>query len=357
MDKQLIRLQSAIPHLLAWYRSVRRPLPFREAPTPYRVWVSEVMLQQTRIEAALPYFERFMQALPTVADLANAEEETLLKLWEGLGYYSRVRNLQKAAQQICAQYGGELPADYDKLLALPGIGEYTAGAIASISFGLPVPAVDGNVLRVFARLLNTDADVMKPAVRRQMTAWVRAVLPPESGLFNEAVMELGETICLPNTEPRCALCPLAAVCAAKAAGTAAELPTRAKPKERRIEDKTVVCVLTAEQPPRVWLRKRPDSGLLAGLWEFPSLEGKLTPAEAATALGLCPLSAESLTAAKHLFSHIEWRMQGVCLTVAPFIAPDGSVLVTAEEQREHYALPGAFAKFTKEMQKRMEADQ
>ena len=356
MEKQLIRLQSAIPHLLAWYRAVRRPLPFREAPTPYRVWVSEVMLQQTRIEAALPYFERFMQALPTVADLAAADEDTLLKLWEGLGYYSRVRNLQKAAQSIVADYGGELPADYEKLLSLPGIGEYTAGAIASIAYGLPVPAVDGNVLRVFARLLNVDADVMKPAVRRQMTDYVRAVLPPESGLFNEAVMELGETVCLPNTEPHCDRCPLAAACAAKAAGTAADLPTRSKPKERRVENRTVVCVMTAENPPRVWIRKRPNKGLLAGLWEFPSLTGHLIPNEAATAFGLQPLATEMLPPAKHIFSHIEWKMNGVCLTVSPFTPTEGR-LVTAKEQQEQYALPGAFSAYTDEMQIRMEADQ
>ncbi|MBQ2939337.1 MAG: A/G-specific adenine glycosylase [Clostridia bacterium] len=347
--ERLKDLRAAVPQLLGWYRSVRRPLPFRESPTPYRVWVSEVMLQQTRIEAALPYFERFMQTLPTVADLAAASEDTLLKLWEGLGYYSRVRNLQKAAVILCRDYGGKLPADYDELLALPGIGEYTAGAIASIAYGLPVPAVDGNVLRVFARLTNCAEDVMKTPVRRRMREWVTAVMPPESGLFNEAVMELGETVCLPNTTPRCEICPLAAVCAARAAGTAADLPVRSQPKERRIEQKTVVLVFTDETTPRVWLRKRPEKGLLSGLWEFPTLEGTLTPSEAAAVLGLSPETAGSLPPAKHVFSHIEWQMTGVKLVVKPFDPPAGTVLVTADEQAAAYALPGAFAAYTKQL--------
>ncbi len=349
MEQQLQKLREAVPQLLAWYRSVRRPLPFREAPTPYRVWVSEVMLQQTRIEAALPYFERFMRTLPTVADLAAASEDTLLKLWEGLGYYSRVRNLQKAAVILCRDYGGELPADYDQLLALPGIGEYTAGAIASIAYGLPVPAVDGNVLRVFARLTNCAEDVMKTPVRRWMREWVTAVLPSESGLFNEAVMELGETVCLPNAVPHCERCPLAAVCAARAAGTASNLPVRSQPKARRVEQKTVAVVVTDEQPPRVWLRKRPKQGLLSGLWEFPTLEGSLTPTEAAAALGLSSKTADVLPAAKHIFSHIEWQMTGVKLVVEPFDPPAGTLLVTAAEQAASYALPGAFAAYTKQL--------
>ncbi|MBQ3133013.1 MAG: A/G-specific adenine glycosylase [Clostridia bacterium] len=339
-------LHSGVPALLDWYCAVRRPLPFRENPTPYRVWVSEVMLQQTRIEAAIPYFERFMDALPTVADLAATDEDRLLKLWEGLGYYSRVRNLQKAAQQVMERHGGELPADYDQLLALSGIGEYTAGAIASIAYGLPVPAVDGNVLRVFARLTAHRGDVLKPAVRRELREVVCAVLPKDApGLFNEAVMELGETVCLPNTQPHCEVCPLSAVCAAHAAGIEAELPTRAAPKPRRIEQRTVVCVTTDEPTPRVWLRKRPATGLLAKLWEFPQVEGTLSAAEAAAAFDLQPKTTEQLPPAKHVFSHLEWQMTGVHLTVAPFDPPAGTVLVTAEEQRTGHALPGAFAAY------------
>ena len=206
------------PPLLAWFHENGRKLPFRQHPTPYRVWVSEIMLQQTRMTAALPYYERFMAALPTVADLAACEEEQLFKLWEGLGYYSRARNLQKAARLVCERYGGELPDDWEALRALPGVGDYTAGAVASICFGKAVPAVDGNVLRVFARLYNDDSDITRPAVKRAFTRRVMAHQPPDaSGPYNEALMELGALVCIPGN-PDCAACPLAHICRGRAAG-------------------------------------------------------------------------------------------------------------------------------------------
>ena len=202
-------MENIAPALLDWFYTNRRILPFREDPTPYHVWLSEIMLQQTRVSAALPYYERFLAALPDIPALAGCEEEKLHKLWEGLGYYSRVRNLQKAAKIVCAQYGGQLPADYNALLALPGIGEYTAGAIASISFGLPVPAVDGNVLRVFARLYNDPRLVTDPQVKREFTARVMEHQPPaKAGDYNQALMELGALVCLPNGAPLCEQCPL-----------------------------------------------------------------------------------------------------------------------------------------------------
>ena len=202
-------LPDIAPPLLRWYEQNKRTLPFRTVSTPYRVWVSEIMLQQTRVSAALPYFERFMAELPTVADLAACDPERLHKLWEGLGYYSRVRNLQKAAQIVMEQHGGALPADYDALLKLPGVGAYTAGAIASISFGLPVPAVDGNVLRVFARILNDGRDVTRPDVKKDLTACVMELQPPERpGDYNQALMELGALACLPGGAPLCSECPL-----------------------------------------------------------------------------------------------------------------------------------------------------
>ena len=218
--------------LLNWYDAHRRLLPWRLDAAPYRVWVSEIMLQQTRIEAVLPYFDRFMRQLPTIRDLAACGEDRLLKLWEGLGYYSRARNLQKAARVILEQYGGEMPGDYEALLGLPGIGEYTAGAVASISFGIPVPAVDGNVMRVLARLTANGEDILRPAAKRWFTAAAAAMLPPEApGAFNQALMELGETVCLPNAEPRCGECPLAGACFARERGIARQLPVRA-PKRR-----------------------------------------------------------------------------------------------------------------------------
>ncbi len=234
-------MENIVPALLDWFYTNRRILPFREDPTPYHVWLSEIMLQQTRVSAALPYYERFLAALPDIPALAGCEEEKLHKLWEGLGYYSRVRNLQKAAKIVCAQYGGQLPADYNALLALPGIGEYTAGAIASISFGLPVPAVDGNVLRVFARLYNDPRLVTDPQVKREFTARVMEHQPPaKAGDYNQALMELGALVCLPNGAPKCEVCPLAAQCKGRAAGRAEQLPVKtAKP------EKTLVPVTAA----------------------------------------------------------------------------------------------------------------
>ena len=209
-----------------------------------------------------------------------------------------------------------------------------------------MPAVDGNVLRVFARLTAHRGDVLKPAVRRELRDVVSGVLPPDAaGLFNEAVMELGETVCLPNARPRCEVCPLSAVCAAHAEGIEEELPTRAAPKPRRVEYRTVVCVTTDEPTPRVWLRKRPDTGLLAKLWEFPQIEGTLSPDEAAARFGLLPKTSEQLPPARHIFSHLEWQMTGVHLTVAPFTPPEGTVLVTSAKQREGHAIPGAFAAY------------
>ena len=266
-------MENISPALLHWFHANHRILPFRSDPTPYHVWLSEIMLQQTRVSAALPYYERFLTALPDIPALAACEEEKLHKLWEGLGYYSRVRNLQKAAKLVCAQYGGELPADYDALRALPGIGDYTAGAIASISFGLPVPAVDGNVLRVFSRLYNDDRLITDPKVKRAFTARVMEHQPPAApGDYNQALMELGALVCVPNGAPLCAQCPLAHLCAAYAAGTAITLPRKAAPKARRIEPVTLALV---RSPEGVLLQQRPEKGLLAGLWEFPNVEGAL----------------------------------------------------------------------------------
>ncbi len=345
MKKQTDALKSGVPALLSWYEQVRRPLPFRESPTPYRVWVSEIMLQQTRIEAVLPHFAAFMEAFPTVSALASADDERLLKLWEGLGYYSRARNLKKAAIEVCKTYGGELPADYDKLRALPGIGDYTAGAIASIAYGLPVPAVDGNVLRVFSRLLRCEADVLSTQGRRTLTDAVKALLPPAApAAFNEAVMELGETVCLPNASPLCDACPLAPVCKAHKAGCETNYPVRLKKTDRRVEKRTV---LVAVQDGKVLLCKRPEKGLLAGLYELPNLEGDCDANALAAAFGLT-LESEPrpLPAAKHLFSHVEWRMTGFAATVSGE-APQNGRFVTAKELKNDTALPSAFKAYGK----------
>ena len=344
-------MENISPALLNWFYANHRILPFRSDPTPYHVWLSEIMLQQTRVSAALPYYERFLAALPDIQALAACEEEKLHKLWEGLGYYSRVRNLQKAAKIVCEQYGGELPADYDALRALPGIGDYTAGAIASISFGLPVPAVDGNVLRVFSRLYNDDGLITDPKVKRAFTARVMEHQPPAApGDYNQALMELGALVCVPNGAPLCEQCPLAHLCQARAAGTALSLPRKAAPKARRIEPVTLAVV---RSPAGVLLQQRPEKGLLAGLWQPVLWENEtLTPDEARArlaALGVTctPDAAKALRPAKHIFSHIEWQMQGYLFAADTQSAPAGCVWASPEQLAAAYTLPGAFKAYKK----------
>ncbi len=331
------------PDLLCWFRQNARTLPFRQDPTPYHIWVSEIMLQQTRVAAALEYYDRWMKALPTIQDLADCPEEKLHKLWEGLGYYSRVRNLQKAARLVCEEYGGQLPGDYQKLLALPGIGEYTAGAIGSIAFGLPVPAVDGNVLRVFSRLYNDDRDITDPKVKKAFTVWVKEHQPADApGPYNEALMELGALVCLPNGEPLCDACPLAHLCRARAAGTWRELPVKKAAKARRIQPVTVLLV---ESEAGFLIQKRPAKGLLAGLWQPLLFEEALSWEKAAgrlANLGLSVQQGQALPPAKHIFSHIEWHMSGWRASAPALPLPEGYVWASGEQLASEYALPGAF---------------
>ena len=344
-------MENISPALLNWFYENQRVLPFRTDPSPYHVWLSEIMLQQTRVSAALPYYERFLAALPDIPALAACEEEKLNKLWEGLGYYSGVRNLQKAARIVCEQYGGELPADYDAIRALPGIGDYTAGAICSISFGIPVPAVDGNVLRVFSRLYNDPGVITDPAVKKAFTARVMEHQPPAApGDYNQALMELGALVCVPNGAPLCEQCPLARLCQARAAGTALSLPQKAAPKARKLEDLTVALV---ESPAGFLIQQRPEKGLLAGLWQ-PVLweDTTLTAAETAArlaALGLDCTGAHftPLPAAKHIFTHIEWHQSGYFLTVPEQPAPAGCVWAGKEQLEAAYTLPGAFKVYKK----------
>lgn len=346
-------MENIAPALLDWFYKNRRSLPFREDPTPYHVWLSEIMLQQTRVAAALPYYRRFLAELPDIPALAQCPEEKLHKLWEGLGYYSRVRNLQKAAQLLCERYGGQLPADYDALRQLPGIGDYTAGAIASISFGLPVPAVDGNVLRVFARLYNDPRMVTEPATKRAFTARVMEHQPPAApGDYNQALMELGALVCLPGGAPLCEQCPLASLCQGRAAGTAEQLPQKAAPKPRKQVPVTVALV---ESPAGFLLQQRPEKGLLAGLWQPVLWEGEeLAPAQVCARLAAAGLDtggaeAVPLAAAKHIFSHIQWQMGGAALKVPAQPAPTGWVWASREQLQTVYTLPGAFRVYKKQM--------
>lgn len=334
--------------LLAWYSTHFRPLPWRVDATPYHVWISEIMLQQTRIEAVLPYYHRFTAVLPNVSALAKTDTESLLKLWEGLGYYSRARNLQRAAQVMVENYHGELPADYDKLRALPGIGDYTAGAIASIAFSIPVPAVDGNVMRVLARLTGDDTDVLSTAGKRKFTDIAWQLIPEQHpGRFNQALMELGETVCLPAGTPRCTECPLKDLCVAYRDGLTQQLPVRIKTTKRRVEERAVAVVMTQTNPPAVLLHKREDSGLLAGMWEFPhTLSNSPLEALPESVKNLCDKN-DDLPQCKHLFSHIEWRMSGAIYQIDhPVSLPDDFSFVTLKELQSVYPLPGAFRRYT-----------
>ncbi len=337
-------LHTAVPRLIEWYRANRRDLPWRREPTPYHVWISEIMLQQTRIEAVIGYYQRFLDALPDTAALAEVEEDRLLKLWEGLGYYSRARNLKKAAIRLAEEYGGELPRTAEELKKLPGIGEYTAGAIASLAYGEPEPAVDGNVLRVIMRMLACTDDVMVPQTRRWLSEALRREYPrgAEAGLLTEGLMELGETVCIPNGEPACLLCPLCGICRAQQQGNAGEYPVRSRPRERRREERTVLLLNCGG---RYAIRKRPESGLLAGLWEFPNWEGHLTAEELEARLGVSLNRCEPCGPARHVFSHVEWQMWGwmaVCET-----EPEGFLWRSAEELETAYSIPTAFRYFRK----------
>ena len=333
--------------LLSWYDAGHRELPWRQTRSPYHIWLSEIMLQQTRVEAVKGYYVRFLAALPTVEALAVCDDDALHKLWEGLGYYSRVRNLKKAAQVIVEQYGGVFPREYDRVLALPGIGAYTAGAICSIAFNQPTPAVDGNVLRVFSRLMEDPSPIDLPETKRRVTAALAAIYPDRAGDFTQALMELGATLCGPNRAPECGKCPCASICLACQRGTAQTLPVKAPRKQKRQENRTVF-LLSCDGS--YALEKRPEKGLLAGLWQFPNLPGTLDTRQALEAvrqMGLNPRDITREISRKHIFTHIQWNLKGIYLEVAE---PSGDFIwFTAEQIRTQAALPTAFRQFWEEI--------
>ena len=344
-------LESIVQPLLAWFDTNARVLPWRDSPTPYHVWVSEIMLQKTRVEAVKPFFQRFTEALPDVAALAACGEERLLKLWEGLGYYNRVRNMQKAAQTVMEEYGGELPADYEALLKLKGIGSYTAGAIASIAFQIPVPAVDGNVLRVISRVTASEKDILKASVKKEMENHLKAIMPKDrAGAFNQALMELGAIVCVPNGPAKCDICPLRDQCRAFARGIVSSLPKKAAAKPRRVQERTVLIIKDGE---RVAIHKRPPKGLLAGLYELPNVEGALSDGQVLELLKkkrFSPIRILPLEGAKHIFSHVEWHMTGYVITIEEPEKETEYLFVEPRETEEKYPIPAAFAAYTKYLQ-------
>ncbi|MBR5930821.1 MAG: A/G-specific adenine glycosylase [Lachnospiraceae bacterium] len=351
-------LRQLITPLGEWFQKNARELPWREDPTPYQVWVSEIMLQQTRVEAVKPYYARFLKALPDVRALADCPEDRYLKLWEGLGYYSRVRNMHQAAVQVMEDYGGKVPDDYETLLKLKGIGSYTAGAIASIAYGKAVPAVDGNVLRILTRVSADDSDIAKPAFKKEAEALLKdlmqKVCPKQiaPGTLNQALMELGAIVCVPNGEPYCELCPWKDLCRARAEGKIDKIPYKTKAKARRIEEKTVLLIRDGD---KVAIRKRPAKGLLAGLYEYPNHEGHFSENEAlqyVRDMGYAPLRIKRLPDSVHIFSHVEWHMIAYHLLVEEeaFATKEQTetrrkerlIFVDRDEQKEHYAVPSAF---------------
>ena len=333
--------------LLAWYDQNKRDLPWRRDKEPYHIWLSEIMLQQTRVEAVKGYYARFLEVLPTIADLANCDDDTLHKLWEGLGYYSRVRNLKKCAQAILEQHGGVFPREYEKVLALPGIGPYTAGAICSIAFDQPTPAVDGNVLRVYARLMEDDTPIDQPAQRKKVSQALAGIYPERAGDFTQALIELGATVCGPNRRPDCESCPCKAFCGGGLHGTAEQFPVKSEKKGRRVEEKTVF-ILSCDG--LYALEKRPEAGLLAGLWQFPNCPGTLDIPQIMSKVegfGLIPREIYRQVERKHIFTHITWQLRGVYLEVQ---APGGSFHWRSREQIEaETAIPTAFRQFWEEI--------
>lgn len=340
---------SALPNaLLPWYERNKRDLPWRKDRDPYHIWVSEIMLQQTRVEAVKGYYTRFLEALPGIESLANVDDDQLNKLWEGLGYYSRVRNMKKAAQQIMEQYNGIFPGEYEQILDLPGIGAYTAGAICSIAFNQPTPAVDGNVLRVVSRLTEDDTPIDLPAYKKSVTERLMRIYPTQAGEFTQALMELGATVCGPNRKPDCAHCPCSSFCMGYKSHTAEQLPVKSPKREKRIEDKTVF-ILSCQGS--FALEKRPDSGLLAGLWQFPNVPGSLCAEEALAYLsnhGMHPREILIQLDRKHIFTHIQWNMRGYYVELSQI--NKAYTWFTATELEKEAALPTAFRMFWDELQ-------
>ena len=346
MDKKW--LYSQLPDaLLPWYDAHHRELPWREDKDPYHIWVSEIMLQQTRVEAVKGYYARFLQALPDIKSLAECEDDLLHKLWEGLGYYNRVRNMKKAALQIMTDHNGRFPTDYAQVLALPGIGAYTAGAICSIAFNQPTPAVDGNVLRVISRITDDATPIDLPTYKNTVQQKLSEIYPKRAGDFTQALMELGATVCGPNRQPDCENCPCKTFCLGHQRKTAVNLPVRSPKRDRKVEEKTVF-ILSCDG--KYAIEKRPDNGLLAGLWQFPNVPGKLDMQPILNQVEkyeLNPKDISRIVERKHIFTHIEWDMRGAYVEVQNL---SGDFLWLTEAQiNGQIALPTAFRQFWEEI--------
>lgn len=320
-------LTQAVPLLLEWYARFKRDLPWRKDKEAYHVWISEIMLQQTRVEAVKDYYLRFLQKFPTVSDLAAADIEEVNKAWQGLGYYTRAANLYKAAKKIAE--AGAFPSSWEEVRALPGVGDYTAGAICSIAYDLPCPAVDGNVLRVLTRLLGDPSNADEKKTKEKFVRLLKEVYPREAGDFAQALMELGALVCLPNGEPSCGICPWKGLCVAHAAGKETAFPVKNPKKERRKEEYSLFVYRCGDR----FALERRGKGLLGGLWQFPMAEKGTLPRG--------KILEEKQ--AEHIFTHIEWKMHGYFAETEELFGD--YVWATAAEIEEKYALPSAFAPF------------
>ena len=343
-------LKYIVTPLLEWFELNKRDLPWRRTKDPYHIWVSEIMLQQTRVEAVKPYYERFLKNLPTIQDLAEAEEETILKLWEGLGYYSRVRNMQKAAIQIMEEHDGSFPSEHQKILKLKGIGPYTAGAVGSIAFDLPIPAVDGNVLRVMSRLTADSSDISLQTTKKEWENRLTEIIPPhEPGNMNQALMELGATVCLPNGAPKCEICPVRKYCEAYRRNSVLLYPVKAEKKARTIEYLNVFFCTDGE---KIAISKRAAKGLLSRLWELPNANREISIPASLQELGILQAEIIPMKNQKHIFTHIEWHMD--CYFIKVTEKTESELLwLTREEAETSYALPSAFRKIWEEGLSRM----
>ncbi len=345
--EQIERLKKIRKPMIEWYQKNKRELSWRKEKNPYHIWISEIMLQQTRIEAVKQYYERFLKRIPTIQDLAEIEEEKLLKLWEGLGYYNRARNLKKAAQVIQERYKGEMPKHYEELIQLPGIGEYTAGAISSIAYNEQVPAVDGNVLRVVSRVVGSKKDVLENKTKKEFTQKLQEIMPEQAGNFNEGLMELGELICIPNGEPLCEKCPLQQFCMAKCENLTNLIPVRNQKVKRKKEEKTVFLLEFEE---KIAIQKREETGLLANMYQFPNIDEKVSKKEVISVLQKWNLKAkqiEKIGTYHHVFSHIEWDMIGYKVQVD--CMNEEFMWVKKKEIIKKYPIPGAFVPFRNKM--------
>lgn len=344
--------------LIGWFEREQRDLPWRKDQDPYKVWVSEIMLQQTRVDTVIPYFNRFISEFPTIEALSNADEEKVLKAWEGLGYYSRVRNLQSAVREVHEQYGGKVPNTPKEISSLKGVGPYTAGAILSIAYGVPEPAVDGNVMRVFSRILSIWDDIAKASSRKVFEEAVRAFISHENpSYFNQALMELGALICTP-TSPSCLLCPVREHCHAFEEGTQNELPVKTKAKKQRKVQLAAVVLKDTEG--RTVIQKRPSSGLLANLWQFPNVEIHLPVLGDREQLVSnlkeeyeiqCDIG-ELVGHIEHVFSHLVWNINVYEGTLVEPIKSSDTLKLVDQEEIESFAFPVSHQKMLRQYYKK-----